>query len=92
MNSISSYTVKHFEIGLSPIIEDTHTFANIMRGPKRAEGKPVASDVVDSSASRLRKGAPGIYSVTQCRWGVGQRHLEIIFFESNFRQILDKFL
>ena len=51
MNSISPYTVKHFEIGLSPIIEDTHTFANTMRGPKSAERKPVASDVVDSSES-----------------------------------------
>ena len=49
--SISQYTSKHFEIGLSPIIEDTHTFANTLRGPKSVEKKLATSDMVDSSES-----------------------------------------
>ena len=49
--SISPYTSKHFEIGLSPIIEDTHTFPNTLRGPKSVEKKPATSDMVDSSES-----------------------------------------
>ena len=51
MTSISPYTSKHFEIGLSPILEDTHTFANTLRGPKSVEKKPAISDMVDSSES-----------------------------------------
>lgn len=47
MTSISPYT-SHFEIGLSPIIEDAHTFSNTLLNVER---KPAASDTVDSSES-----------------------------------------
>ena len=49
--STSPYTSKHFEIGLSPIIEDTHIFPNTLRGPKSVEKKPATSDIADSSES-----------------------------------------
>ncbi|KAF8805548.1 hypothetical protein BYT27DRAFT_7212919 [Phlegmacium glaucopus] len=50
-NSTSPYMSKQFEIGLSPIFEDTHTFANTLRGSNRVEIKPATTDTVDSSGS-----------------------------------------
>ena len=44
---VPPYTSKHFEFSLSPIIEDTHTFANTLRGPKGV----AISDMVDSTES-----------------------------------------
>ncbi|KAF8817620.1 hypothetical protein BYT27DRAFT_6443874 [Phlegmacium glaucopus] len=50
-NSTSPYMSKQFEIGLSPIFEDTHTFANTLRSSNRVEIKPATTDTVDSSGS-----------------------------------------